>query len=297
MTNVREAFDQFLRGLELTPSEQDKAARQQADLRERLRRQLAGVVRDVLVGSYARKTAIRPLNDIDVFIELDATQWAARRRAAPVLLLEDVQRSLRACYGATAPTTRIQGRSVNIEFTGTGIGYDIIPAFIVSSPGSGTIYEIPDRTRQTWIKTNPESHRQRCVDANARAGGMLNRLIKAAKYWNRGRATPAGDKPLSSFHLEAMAYHALPQAPQDERTGFLSVLRSLQQAVTQKCSDPAGLGPNLDATWTSAERQRAQAALADAVSGASRAIACERAGDHAQACQSWRALLGPQFAV
>lgn len=297
MANVREVFDLFLRGLELTSSEQDKAARQQADLRERLRRQLAGVVRDILVGSYARKTAIRPLNDIDVFIELDATQWAQRRKATPLLLLEDVQRALRACYGATPPATRIQGRSVNIDFAGTGIGYDIIPAFSVSSHGTGTIYEIPDRTRQTWIKTNPESHRQRCVDANARAGGMLNRLVKAAKHWNRGRATAAGDKPLSSFHLEAMAYQALPQAPQDERTGFLAVLRSLQQGVTQKCPDPAGLGPDLDATWTSTERQRAQAALAEAVSSASRAIAWERAGDHAQASQSWRALFGSQFAV
>lgn len=297
MANVRESFDQFLRGLELTASEQETASRQQNDLRARLRNTLRGVVRDVLVGSYARRTAIRPLNDIDLFVELDVNVWRERRAAQPLLLLEDVQRALRACYPGSPPATRIQGRSVNIDFAGTGIGYDIIPAFLVPRTGWSTddIYEIPDRKRQTWIRTNPESHRLACVAANARAGSKLNPLIKAAKCWNRGQANPAGDKPLCSFHLEVMAYSAFVSPPADVRRGLLDLLRSLRVQIQWPCPEPAGLGPAVDADWTRDDRARAAVALDTAVATAERAIEYESRGQHAQACETWRSLLGSTF--
>lgn len=295
MANVRESFDRFLRSLELTPAEQERASNQQSDLRERLRARLPGWVRDVLVGSYARRTAIRPLNDIDIFVELDKTRWAERRSAAPVLLLEDVQRELRACYGSTPPTTRIQGRSVNIDFAGTGIGYDIIPAFKIGGTVDQSIYEIPDRSQQVWIKTNPESHRQRCVDANERAGGMLNRLIKAAKHWNCIEVDGAGSRPLRSFHLEAMAYRAFDRQPSDERTGLLQLFRSLRDQVAARCPDPAGLGPDLDADRTAVDRARMKQALARASDTAAAAIQFEQRRDDGQAIRTWHGLLGPSF--
>jgi predicted nucleotidyltransferase len=182
MVAVSQAFDDFLQNLELTDAQQKKASDQQNELRDRIRKHLGGVVRDVLVGSYARKTAIRPLNDIDVFLELDLQVHGYRRSQEPRHLLEDVLQALRNSYPAAGPQlpgpkTRIQGRSAKIEFTGTGIGYDVIPAFLMppdrSRPVRGDVYEIPDRNQQTWIKTNPELHKQKCVAANDRAGGAL----------------------------------------------------------------------------------------------------------------------------
>ena len=297
MAHVRESFDAFLRSLELTASEQETASRQQTDLRDRLRSQLPGVVRDVLVGSYARRTAIRPLNDIDLFVELDVTRWRERRVAPPLLLLEDVQRALRACYPGSPPATRIQGRSVNIDFARTGIGYDVIPAFLVPRTAWSTdeIYEIPDRKRQAWIHTNPERHKQACVAANERAGSKLNPLIKAAKSWNRGQADANGDKPLGSFHLEVMAYSAFARPPADVRRGLLELLRSLRRQSQGPCPEPAGLGPNVDADWTPSERNRAAVALDMAVRTAELAIDYEDRGLHAPACQTWRSLLGSSF--
>jgi predicted nucleotidyltransferase len=302
MFNIAQVFDTFMKRLELTEAERDKVSKQQNELRSRLRDKLSGITRDVLVGSYARKTAIRPLNDVDLFLELDPEVHSARRGSEPQLLLEDVQRALRACYPSTTiasgPATRIQGRSVNIEFTSTGIGYDVIPAFRVRGSGSsvaGDHYKIPNRNRQNWIKTNPEVHIRLAIEANTRAGGMLNRLIKAAKHWNRTHASSAGDKPLRSFHLEVMAYEAFQAKPRDERRGLQELFAFLSSRINSPCSDPARLGPNLDADLTSQERRLAQQKLQEGAEIALKAIHHEELGQDQETYKLWRQLLGPEF--
>jgi hypothetical protein len=296
MSTVPQAFDAFMKSLDPNDAERKKVSDQQNELRGRLREALDGIVQDVIVGSYARRTAIRPLNDVDLFLELDREVHGARRSREPQLLLEDVQRALRSCYPPPGPTTRIQGRSVNIEFARTKIGYDVIPAFRVPAPGShAEVYEIPNRSRQNWIQTNPKVHEQLCKQANERAGGMLNRLIKAAKHWNRRNQNNSGDKPLGSFHLEVMAYGAFRAKPADERRGLCELFEHLASAVGKPCLDPAGLGPNLDAKLTPEERQRARRMLQEAARAARDAIHREQLGQHLEAWKLWRALLGPEF--
>jgi tRNA nucleotidyltransferase (CCA-adding enzyme) len=72
MPTVPQAFDDFMRGLELTEPEKKGASRQHNDLRGKIREHLGGVLHDIIVGSYARRTAIRSLNDIDLFLVLDS---------------------------------------------------------------------------------------------------------------------------------------------------------------------------------------------------------------------------------
>lgn len=293
------AFNDFMKRLELTESDRSKASRQQNELRERLREHLGGITRDVIVGSYARRTAIRPLNDLDLFLVLDPQVHGARRSREPQLMLEDVQRALRKCYPPPGPETRIQGRSVNIQFTGTGIGYDVIPAFLVPSSGTSKkeVYKIPDRARQIWIDTNPEVHKQRCIDANKLAGGMLNRLIKAVKHWNQGHRDAGGHKPLRSFHLEVMAYGAFAAKPADERRGLRDLFEFLSRHVDRACPDPAALGPDIgaDLRKDAVRLERARTVLREAAQLAREAVQHEERGDHKSACASWRSLLGEQF--
>lgn len=298
MSNVRSAFDEFQQRLELTEAEQSTASRQQNDLRARVCHKLGGVDRDVLVGSYARRTAIRPLNDIDVFLILAPSVHLDRHGRDPTHILDRLRTALRSCYPPPGPKVQLQGRSANIEFMGTGIGYDVIPAFSLTPAGSNVedmVYEIPDRDRRSWIKTNPERHRQRCVAANERAGGMLNRLIKAAKHWNCTQRDANGDKPLRSFHLEVMAYEAFDTRPTDERRGLRDLFRFLATRIASRCADPAGLGPNVDAGMPPNERLRIQLKLQAAERVASEAIRHEEVGNHIAACNSWRSLLGPEF--
>ncbi len=286
MATVAQAFQAFLARLELTDKELAEAKRQQEVVRESLRRHLGGVTRDILVGSYARRTAVRPLKDIDIFMQLDPTMHGAWRRQPPEQLLRTVNAALTAAYPGHNP--RIQGRSVNIEFAGTEIGYDIVPAF-ESAP---SVFEIPDRSRKQWIRTNPEIHRTMCVNANNRAGGKLNGLIKALKRWNMNTG-----KPLRSFHLEVMTYDAFSVAPTDHATGAWILFGVLSRRINSYCHDPAGVGPAIDDDLPSQSRQLASQRLADAERRAGEAVRAERAGDHNLAIRTWSALFGPEFRV
>lgn len=285
-------FQSYLSSLELTDRERADASDQQVALRDRLRLHLAGVIDSRLVGSYRRGTAIRPLKDIDVFVVLDARQHRRDVPEAPLRLLQTIERALRASYPDHQP--RIQGRSVNIAFSGTEIAYDIVAAFAPTSAGSADTeppyYEIPDRRASTWIRTNPAEHAAACIAANERAGGMLNGLIKAAKHWNR-----ASGKPLRGFHIEVMSYSAFWSKPDDPRAGLRDLLRYLAGAVQFTCPDPAGLGPAIDADVTSQDRAHARELLQGAAQVAQAAVDAERKGDCDTALAWWRSLLGDAF--
>jgi len=291
--NVAASFQAYLTSLELTDRQRKAASDQQVAVRDRLRDHLEGVVDSRLVGSYRRRTAIRPLKDIDVFVVLDAHEHRHDVPEAPLRLLETIDRALRASYPSHQP--RIQGRSVNIAFSGTEIAYDIVPAFeptwwMAAADTEPPYYEIPDRFRSTWIRTNPAKHEDACIAANQRAGGMLNVLIKAAKDWNC-----TNDKPLRSFHIEVMSYSAFPPNPDDPRAGLRDLFQHLARAVQSECLDPARIGPPIDANVTAAERAHARNLLQRAALVAQEAVKSERTGDHVAANRLWRSLLGDAF--
>lgn len=285
MITVGQAFDQFLRGLELTAGQGAEATRQQTVVRDNLRTHLLGIKDAFLSGSYGRSTAIRPLNDIDLFVILDEATHRALRASPPETCLKLIQSTLVSAYPGK-PLPRIQGRSVNIDFSGTGIAFDVVPAFAVASGG----YVIPDRERQNWIQTNPEQHKAAGIAANERAGNKLNLLIKAAKHWNN-----RNDKPLRSFHLEVMSYSAFSQAPTTYAEGLAKLFTHLAAAVLKSCPVPSSAGPNIDASMPPEERSAAQKKLLAAAEAAGRALAFERNQQIEKANAEWRGLLGPEY--
>lgn len=282
MTTVAQAFHHAIQSLELTEAEAANVSRQQNVVRETLRQHLGGIDRDFLSGSYARRTAIRPLHDVDLFLVLNPQVHAELRVAAPDRCLVAVRDALTRAY-PNKQAARLQGRSVNIEFSGSGIGYDIVPAF-ANGPDA---YLIPDRSRQSWIRTNPERHRQVLVEANQRAGGKLVPLIKLGKHVNANLG-----RPLASFHLEVMSYQAFSGPPTSYPDGLAFLLTHLAERVLQSCPDPAGLGPNIDNGMTQPERTTIREAFRKAAASAHDAVARAAAGAQGQAHASWRSLLG-----
>ena len=283
MSAPQQALHHFLQGLEISDALVNKASDQHTHLRTQLQRQLA--TRDnFLSGSYARGTAIRPLNDIDVFVVLDAAQHGGPDGTTPSRLLHELRGVLQAVYpNKDAP--RLQTRSVNLEFSGTGIAYDVVPAF--QDPRDPDVYHVPDRERDDWIPTNPRVHIAASTAANERAGKMLKPLVKAAKRWNSD-----ADKPLRSFHLEVMACNTLTTKPESWVEGLATLFDGLVEAVAQPCPEPARLGPRLD---EGVDVARALRALKDAAALARAAEIAARAGREGEAHHHLRQLLGEDY--
>lgn len=281
---VPQAFDHLIRGFELTEREQNEATRQSNVLRDNLRASLA-IVHDFLSGSYRRRTAIRPLKDIDLVLVLDEVKHRALRAEPPQKTLLLVRDALARAYPNASPP-RLQARSVNIDFRGTDIGYDVVPAF--RHDGGG--YLIPDHERGSWIRTDPDRHREACIAANRAAGNMLNALIKMAKAINARH-----HRPLRSFHLEVMAYSAFPSRPGSYPGGLRQLFVHLSDRVLQSCPEPSGLGPKIDQGMTSENRGELRRILQQWAKCAAEALAAAERGDAAAAHERWSQLFGPAY--
>lgn len=279
----KQAFASFLESLELTRKQRDEASRQHTFLRTELQRRLS-TTENFLSGSYARRTAIRPLNDIDVFVVLDRRKHAGPEQGQPSGCLSELQSALNDIYPNKSWPV-LQSRSVHLRFSGTGLAYDVVPAF--SSLEDEGVYFIPDRGTDTWIATNPKRHAALSTAANEAAGKMLKPLTKAVKHWNyRGKA------PLRSFHLEVMTWSVLTSKPAGWLDGLTQLLEGLAERVLEPCPDPARLGPSLE---RGLDRGAARVRLLDAARLARTARDFDAQRQPELAHHALRELFGPEY--
>lgn len=287
MATVKEAFHQFLSDLNLTDAQQAAASDQHVRLRNDLSRvvQLDPAHQTFLSGSYARKTAIRPLDDIDMFCVLLPTT-TQRLSWTPSEALAYIEKALKDTNQGKTP--KIQNRSVNIAFTGTGIAYDVVPAFAAANG-----YDIPDLRAGRWIRSNPKIHAEKATGANAGTDGDLKRLTKAVKQWNRGLPE---DQQLRSFLLEVAAWDVLTSKPADALVGLGDLLVGLGDRLAGgPVPEPARLGPNLDDDLVGAARTNAIARLRDAGKQVREAAKRAADGETEAAHYTLRTLFGQNY--
>ena len=283
MMSVAQALQHFISGLELTTGQQRKAAEQKEVVRGYLARGLS-LERHFLSGSYARNTAIRPLHDIDMIIVLDPRYHGELRNDRPTRCLKEVRRVLDLSY-PNKSLPDLQNRSVNIEFSETGIGYDVVPAF-----AHGSAFYIPDRETDGWILSNPEKHKSFSTRANEAAGKKLKPLIKALKYWN----TEQG-KLVRSFHLEVMCCHEMNSPADSYLDGLYQLFNGASNRVWNSCPEPAGLGAPLDSDVSQGKRQQASERMRAAAARIEKAIAYAHDGYTQYAHHQLRQVFGDRY--
>lgn len=234
MKTISQAFEEFTQSLELTQAQRDEAIDQHTNMRAKLGERL-DVAGNFLSGSYARNTAIRPLNDIDIFLVLNPGDELTVV-SKPQEALTVVKDTLARIYPGKTPT--LQSRSVNIEFSRTGIAYDVVPGF--ADPDDGEVYWIPDCDGPKWIKTNPRIHKVQSTRANEAAGKKLKPLLKSVKHANHVHG-----KMARSFHLEVLSWSILTTDPRSYLAGLVTLFAGLRDRIMDPCPDPAGLGPDI----------------------------------------------------
>ena len=290
MRTVGQAFEQFMQSMELHAGEDREAKRQERYVFDAMRRHL-GPRESILSGSYGRSTAIRPLHDIDLFLIFTAAARGTGEAVSSEAFLMRVKQALEQEF--PGKQARLQNRSVNIEFSGTGIGFDVVPALEDSRrPG---IYWIPDLRKGEWIQSNPRKHIEACDTANTRATQRLKPLIKAIKRWNQLQG-----KPVPSFLLEVMAYKGIDSYQSDGHLsayaqGLAHLFKFMSEHTLDQWPEPAGLGPPVNAGVGQANLLQGQQRLSGAARKAARALELERGGDMVGAHALWRALLGTDY--
>lgn len=201
MANCESHLLKAAQAIEPSPAQKAGAVRSQNHLRAQLDqgRFRDRITHSYLSGSYARGTAIAPLDDVDIIFLIDVSRWNSplfSSRPSPDELLKSFSRAVRYRYPESS--VRLQRRSVCLQLN--HINLDIVPAIALDK--DGTTIEIPDRSQDTWIRTSPKTHSEFSSRVNLARGKRLKPVIKLLKFWNTNLPSTAR---LKSFAIETMA--------------------------------------------------------------------------------------------
>jgi len=198
---LEDLFKDMVRDVEPTPSQKEDAQRTHNNLRFQLDSGNIGlrIIDSYLSGSYARKTAIAPLDDVDIIFLIDPSMWPRSFLASkptPSAVLTTFERAIRYRYRGS--TVERQRRSVGLKLSKMDI--DAVPA-IPDDSSSGRIFVL-DSVSEEWIPSAPKVHADNTTRVNKLREGRFVPLVKVLKFWNRNHPSAAS---LKSFAIETIA--------------------------------------------------------------------------------------------
>ena len=242
----------------------------------------------ILIGSYARQTAIYPGKDVDVFSKMTKLDTSM----SPTTVFEAVRDTLVSHYGRRASPQR---RSVKVAF-GEDFAVDAVPA-----ARSRAHWAVPNRNQaewmqpaSRWVETDPERLWDLRTQRNKHptVGGQgayvpIVKLVRQIREHHLGEVKPGG------LYLELLTYHAFGETMRGASFAeFLAItLRRitvlLGAAVQKPLIDPA-LGTSYAPAPDAGELQAAQVQFGKLAAEAERALGLERC----PAAMVWREILG-----
>lgn len=201
MANIELHLKSIASSVEPTSTQKDGARRSHTYLREILKtgqmeKRISG---DFLSGSYARDTAIHPLDDVDIIFLIDPSHWEIpffRNYPLPEKVLESFANAIRYRYKESSVV--VQRRSVCLKMHHLDI--DVVPA-IAAGGRDGRYIRIPDKNVDEWILTGPKIHEDVITDLNKSRNGLIKPLVKILKNWNNNLPSTARFK---SFAIETI---------------------------------------------------------------------------------------------
>lgn len=239
------------------------------------------VNRVVLIGSAARGTIVRPVNDVDVLaVFANKDNIFEQYRYTSGAFLQRIRTALDAKTSIKKIGAR--GQAVRLFYT-SGTHVDIAPVFKWSGGG----YALP-KGDGSWMTTDPEAQGAWYSGRRAVVGANLTPLVKLARRWNGVHS-----RRLESYHLEVMVASMFSSVGVNYRNASKSFFEWAPNWLT--VTDPAGHSGNLDDYLTYAQRTAVKSRFADALTRANRAIAFETIGDHTEAKRLWRIEFGDEF--
>lgn len=273
---------------------------------------------EFLGGSFGRRTQAKPLDDIDLFVPLDA---AALRMESPTnsptaerlvtrsevyalgcdevlhqgLWLDSAKvldhlAALTCSYiplGVADCEKNNSDRCVHMTYD--GINVDLVFVLMSQVPGTIDRYHLPSGDTWRWKATNPKEDQRQLSRANQdQHGGLLLPTIRALKAWND---TWLGGR-LKSVHLEVLASHHVFAGVQIDNvvSALTYAFHRLPELLKQPCPDPTGLGDPLDVNLHPDDRSWVigEAETAAVTAAKTNALACS---DPATAAKRWEGIL------
>jgi predicted nucleotidyltransferase len=283
-----QAFDRFMEIISPTETQQEEIANKRIKTAGYLSAAFPAtstmpLKRVILIGSAARGTMVRPVEDVDVmaeFINKDKIFETYRNNSGA--LLQRIAKGLDAKTSLASIGAR--GQAVRLFYT-SGAVVDIAPVFKWSSNG----YALPSGDGG-WITTDPEAQATWYTERKQVVGQNLTNLVKLARRWNGVHS-----HRFKSYHLEVVVANSFATVGSNWRTAMNKFFEWAPGHIA--VSDPAGHFDRLDDYLSKNDLAAILSRFSEALERSSRALDAESKGDHAEAKRLWRIELGDEFPV
>ncbi|MDO5292748.1 MAG: nucleotidyltransferase [bacterium] len=265
-------------------------------------------------GSFARRTKIRELDDIDlmfcIFAEGSRTYTEGTDCYYIIGNEDDKANGLTAVDNDHLNSTKVINRFVTklsdlsdyskaemhknqeaatLKMKSYTWNFDIVPCFYTTKD----FFLIPDG-KGDWKKTDPRIDNDRTSNINQMHNGNVLNLIRLVKYWNKRKVTLT----IGSYLLECMILNIYDEKEVGENwwidIEFKNTLNELSSAIKYDVEDPKGIQGNLN-NFSSEDRNKISDALTNAYSKACEARKFEDEGKQKEAIKKWGEVLGNSF--
>ena len=271
-------------------------------------------------GSFARKTKIQPLDDVDVLILLDGGNTEeqssyiepytyylkAKDALAPLYLFTDddnyvnstkilnkIKSHLSSISNYQKAEIKKTMQAITLNLKSYDWVFDIVPAVpVYNYSGSIAYYLIPDG-KGKWIRTDPRVDSDNVTKINSKHNGKFLPTLRLLKYWNRRTHKPR----LQSYYFETLAIKVFQYASSinDFPTAIKYFFDNCPIYINQICADPKGLGGALDLYVSQDTKDKVIAAMSDASTSAGYALMYEADSNGDKAIYWWGRVFGSEF--
>ena len=274
--------------------------------------------KDIDFGSFARKTKIRELDDVDLIHGLTAdgatyldhgsyvsiTTAPGTRLAgfcfkdsellSSTRVLNKFKKHLDEVPQYRAADVKRNGQAVTLELTSYAWNFDIVPGFFTTKEANGRNYYIIPNGNGHWMKTDPRLDRDRVSTVNQQHNGRVLNVLRLVKYWNRRHTAPF----VASYAFENMVLTHY-EGRFDEVSQYVDmevpkVLEYVATAIYNPIQDPKGIQGDLN-DLEFEQKVKVSGRASDDAKKAREAWAFESNGDHKSAIGKWREVFGPSF--
>jgi len=267
-------FESFYENIRLTTAQDDDARTKYSGVCKALHNyyypetEYTGT-NELLIGSYAKRTNVRPPRDVDVIFIMPNEkykQYSEYQSNGQSQLLQEIKRLLDEKY-VTTETIKAFGKVVVVEFTEGTHTIELVPAWKQSN---GT-YRIPNSENGgRWEDWNPKAEIAKVIDSNNQTSGKTTTLIRMLKKWEENCSIQ-----IKSYKLEESIVDLLDSSDHQKTYPFL-LLDAFTHLKNLGVSD-----------WNSH--------LDTALLRVRKAIDYETEGDLDKSTDEWRKVFGDDF--
>ncbi|WP_035803990.1 nucleotidyltransferase domain-containing protein [Kitasatospora mediocidica] len=293
MNTTKSAFADLDTALNLDPDERAAAQNRHQAVTTTLR--TASLIEATfLQGSFARKTMLKPLKDVDMVIVLHpavAEEHALTAPGGATRAMNLIRRVVEQAFpGARFDVEDRPAHALQVTFADLDFTFDLVPA--LNDPGTEDVFIANRESDATtpWERSNTRTLNRVISERNRATGGRFVHQVRMLKQLKK-------DHPLlddtCGLLWEAFAYRAVTAAT-DHSEALAATLAHAAQAVAGPVHDPTGVD-DLTAKWTPGQRAGYAQALRTAADQAAEARRLEQDGDHDAAIDIWHTLIGDAF--